>query len=124
MGEQCSIALAISLNERLVESETVCQWAGPYVLVIATTLPDLGIELHSSFLGHEGATCATYLVLGPAGHDPLIITDEHAHGPDPVIGARACVYEHHNTLLDTLKGLRYRVSLEVPDHAFEQLERA
>jgi len=124
MGDQRSVALTISLNERRVTSETICQWAGPYVLVIATTLPDLGIELHSSFLGHEGSTCSTHLVLGPTGHDPLIVTDEHSHGPDPVLGARACVYEHHNTLLEALKGLHYRVALDVPDDAFELLERA
>ena len=61
-------------------SETTCTWAGPYVLVIATALPDhgLAVEVHSTFVGHEGVpTCVTHLTLGPVGHDPVIFPVEH-----------------------------------------------
>ena len=60
MSERRTIELAVTLDGRQVSSETTCTWAGPYVLVIATALPDhgLAVEVHSTFVGHEGVpTC-------------------------------------------------------------------
>jgi len=102
-------------------------WAGPYVLAIATVLPGPGLaaEVHSSFVGHPGVpTCATHLTLGPVGHAPLTITAEHEHANlDPTIKARECAYEHAQIVLGTLKSLGYEVGIDVPDGAFEELER-
>lgn len=64
MSDRRTVTLEVKLNGRKVASETVCMWAGPYVLVIATTLPDpeLAVEVHSTFVGHEGVpTLATHL---------------------------------------------------------------
>src|SRR4029077_14644725 len=80
MSERRTIELAVTLDGRSLASETTCMWAGPYVLTIATTLPDRGlaVELHSTFVGHEGVpTCVTHLTLGPVGHEPAIAQVEH-----------------------------------------------
>ena len=79
MGALRTIALDVTLDGRRADSETTCTWAGPYVLVIATVLPELGlaVDVHSTFVGHEGVpTCATHLTLGPVGHDPVIVLVE------------------------------------------------
>jgi len=119
--------LEISLDGRSVESETTCISAGPYVLVIATVLPEAGlaVEVHSTFVGHGGVpTFATHLTLGPAGHAPVTTTAEHDRASlDPTIRARACAYEHAQIVIETLTGLEYSVALDVPDDAFSQLER-
>jgi hypothetical protein len=127
VSDRRTIALHVTLDGRRADSETSCMWAGPYVLVIATVLPGPGLaaEVHSSFVGHLGVpTCATHLTLGPIGHAPLTITAEHEHtNLDPTIKARECVYEHAQIVLGTLKGLGYEVGIDVPDDAFEELER-
>ena len=45
-----TIALDVTLDGRQADSETICTWAGPYVLVIATVLPEAGLafEVHST----------------------------------------------------------------------------
>lgn len=121
------VDLEVRLDGRRVSSETTGVWAGPYVLTIATTLPDRGLALTltSAFVGHEGvATHATHLALGPPGHDPEISTSKYANASlDPVLAPRGCVYEHVQILLDRLKQLGYEVSIEVPEDAFLALER-
>jgi hypothetical protein len=127
MSERRTIELAVTLDGRLLASETTCMWAGPYVLTIATTLPDhgLAVELHSTFVGHEGVpTCVTHLTLGPVGHEPVIAQVEHDRANlDPMLRARECAYEHVQVLLETLKSLDYEVAIDMPDDAFKDLER-
>ena len=127
MSERRTIELAVTLDGRQVSSETTCTWAGPYVLVIATALPDRGlaVEVHSTFVGHEGVpTCVTHLTLGPVGHDPVIFPVEHDRANlDPMLKARECAYEHVEIVLETLTRLGYEVGIDVPDDAFKELER-
>jgi hypothetical protein len=127
MSGRRTIALEIKLDQRPADSETTCIWAGPYVLVIATVLPEHGLaaEVHSTFLGHAGvATCATHLTLGPVGFAPLTIIAEHEHADlDPTINARGCVYEHARIVLEILQGVGYEAGIDVPDDAFGELER-
>jgi hypothetical protein len=127
MSERRNVPLAVTLDGRQVTSETTCMWAGPYVLTIATALPDqaLALEVHSTFVGHEGvATCVTHLTLGPVEHDPTIAQVEHPHASlDPMLRARECAYEHIQIVLATLRQLGYEAAIEVPDNAFEDLER-
>jgi hypothetical protein len=127
VSDRRTIALAVTLDGRRVSSETTCMWAGPYVLAIATALPDheLALEIHSVFVGHEGVpTCVTHLTLGPVGHDPVIVPVEHEHANlEPMLKARSCVYEHAEIVLETLKRLDYEVRVDVPDDAFDELER-
>jgi len=127
MSGRRTIALEVKLDQRPADSETTCMWAGPYVLVIATVLPERGLtaEVHSTFLGHAAvATRATHLILGPVGFAPLTTTAEHKHSDlDPTINARGCVYEHARLVLEILQGLGYEARIEVPDDAFGELER-
>ncbi len=127
MGERRKVPLAVTLDGRQVASETACIWAGPYVLTIATALPDhgLAVEVHSTFVGHEGVpTCVTHLTLGPVEHDPTIAQVEHPHASlDPLLRARECAYEHVQIVLQTLKRLGHEVTIAVPDNAFQELER-
>ncbi|HEX5308942.1 MAG TPA: hypothetical protein VFW38_07670 [Solirubrobacteraceae bacterium] len=127
MSERRTVPLAIARDGRRIASETTCIWAGAYVLTIATALPDQGLalEVHSTFVGHEGVpTCVTHLTLGPVDHDPVIAQVEHPHASlDPILRARECAYEHVQIVLETLKQLGYEVTIDVPDNAFEDLER-
>jgi hypothetical protein len=122
-----TIDLEIRIQGSVVESETTCMWAGPYVLALATTLPspELAIEIHSSFVGHHGVpTCSTHLTLGPADAGPVISTTTHEDmALDPVINSRQCVYEHWNIVLEQLAALGYTATMLVPRDAFDQLER-
>lgn len=127
MSDLRTIPLAVTLNGRQVDSETTCVWAGPHVLVIATVLPDhgLALELDSIFVGHEGVpTCVTHLTLGPVGEDPVIVPVEHEHASlNPKLKARECAYEHAEIVLETLNRLGYEAGINMPDDAFEELER-
>ena len=121
------VDLEVKLDGRRVESETTCMWAGAYVLTVATVLPDRGLafELVSSFVGHRDvATHVTHLTLGPAGKAAEIGAHDHAHESlDPMIRARECAYEHVQVLLQQLTSLGHDVSIDVPDDAFDELER-
>lgn len=121
------VDLDVKLDGRRVESETTCMWAGAYVLTVATVLPERGLafELVSSFVGHRDvATHATHLALGPPGKAAEISAHDHAHESlDPMIRARECAYEHVQVLLEQLTSLGHDVSIEVPDDAFDELER-
>ena len=127
MSEYRTVLLSVTLDGRPAVSETTCMWSGPYVLTIATALPDhgLAVEVHSTFVGHEGVpTCVTHLTLGPVGHDPAIVQVEHDHASlDPTLRARGCAYEHVQVVLETLKRLGHEVAVDVPEYAFEDLER-
>ncbi|HEY5194636.1 MAG TPA: hypothetical protein VIJ39_12290 [Solirubrobacteraceae bacterium] len=127
MSDLRTIPLAVTLNGRQVDSETTCVWAGPHVLVIATVLPDhgLALELDSIFVGHEGVpTCVTHLTLGPVGENPVIVPVEHEHASlNPKLKARDCAYEHAEIVLETLNRLGYEAGINMPDDAFEELER-
>jgi hypothetical protein len=122
-----AIDLEVSLGGKQVTSETTAICAGPDVLTIATVLPDHGVlfELTSTFIGHEGVdTHVAHLVLGPTGEDAQIHTTDHPHERlDPTYDPRGCTYEHIQILLEHLKRLGHDVAIDVPDGAFEQLER-
>ncbi len=121
------VDLKVKLDGRRVESETTCMWAGAYVLTVATVLPDRGLafELVSTFVGHRDVvTHVTHLALGPPGTGAEISAQDHAHESlDPMIRARECAYEHVQVLLEQLTSLGHEASIEVPDGAFDELER-
>jgi hypothetical protein len=127
MNEQRLIPLCVTLDGRLVSSETTCEWSGAYVLVIATTLPDpgLALEVYSTFVGHPGVdTCVTHLRLGPVGQEPLMSTAKHEHNDlNPKTKPRECAYEHMEILVEALNGLGFEVGIVMPEGAFGELER-
>lgn len=128
MPDSRLIPLRVTLDGRQLESETVCVWSGPYVMTIATTLPQAGIaiEVQSVFVGHEDIdTYAVYLTLGPVGSQTQIVKAEYdRESLDPTMRPTACAYEHAHIVLEALKRLGGASgAIEVPDHAFEDLER-
>ncbi|HTB70752.1 MAG TPA: hypothetical protein VK707_07220 [Solirubrobacteraceae bacterium] len=127
MSDRRKVGLQVKLDGRLVESETTVTWAGPYVLAIATVLPEreLLLGVHSCFLGHEDVpTLASHIVVGPRERTPYAVTAEHDHASvDPVLHPRECVYEHAGIVVEALKALSEHVGIEVPDDAFAAIER-
>jgi hypothetical protein len=127
VGDPREIQLDVTLDGRLVDSETTCEWAGPYALGIATVLPGQGLaaEVHSIFVGHEGVpTRVTHLSLGPIGYDPFTRTGEHEHSElNPKTKPRECAYEHMRILIEIVKDLGYDIRIDMPDDAFAELER-
>lgn len=127
MSDRRTIALEVTLDGRRTESETIWAWTGPHILAVCTVLPERGLatDLHSAFVGYPGVpTCATHLMLGPVGHAPFIIVAEHEHANlEPMIKARECVYEHAAVLLENLKGLNFKLGIDLADDAFDDLER-
>jgi len=128
MNEQRrGIDLTVTLGGKRVTSETTAICAGPDVLSIVTVLPDHGVlfELTSIFIGHKGVnTHAAHLVLGPAGEDNEIHTEEHPHQRlNPADDPRGCAYEHIHVLMEHLDRLGHKPAIDLPDDAFGELER-
>jgi hypothetical protein len=125
VSERHDVTLHVKIAGKPVTSETTCMWAGPYILAIATVLPDRGLALgvHSSFLGHSGVpTLASHIVLGPVGHAPYAVSAEHDHAElDPSLRPRECIYEHAGIVVEALKAISEDVGIDVPDDAFAAL---
>lgn len=121
------IDLEVRLGGARVSSETTAICAGPDVLTIVTVLPDHGVlfELTTTFVGHKGVdTHIAHLVLGPPGEDPAIETEDHPHQRlNPTYDPRGCAYEHIHVLMEHLRRLGHDPAIDLPDDAFEELER-
>ena len=100
------LAIAFTLDGEPVESTTLLVRVGPYVLVLQTVMPQSGLalELHSTFVGHNGvSTHANHLLLGPVGHPPRVIArDDDWRVIDPVSRPDSCVYAHCHELIGLL----------------------
>jgi hypothetical protein len=116
-------AVDIRIAGRAVPSETLFAYAGAFQLTLSTALPDEGVQLHSSYLGHESAahTSASHLLIAPRGR-PRLWAVEHDPANLPVMYARRhCLLDHLAVLADEL---RQRTNAEVlVDVAPEALER-
>ena len=96
-------------------ASTQLGYAGAYSMTLSTTLPELALELHSSYLGHaQTATSAAHLVLMPnlrelrhVKHDPGALPV--AGGPPGEPGARG----RGALLLDHLAELQAAISHSV-----------
>jgi hypothetical protein len=127
-------APAITIDGQPARASTQLGYAGAYSVTLSTALPARGIELHSSYLGHEQtATHAAHLLLAPGAH--RLRHTEHGPGALPVAGpARGLPGAHGRgaLLLDHLAELRAHLSelagadvhVDVADIALEQLDRA
>ena len=121
------IDLDVRLGGKQVSGETTAICAGPDVLSIVTVLPDHGVlfQLISTFIGHKGVdTHVTHLVLGPPGEDPEIHTEDRLHELlDPAYDPRSCAYEHIHVLMEHLRRLGHKPTIDIPENAFRELER-
>ncbi len=127
-----SIDLQITLDGRPAKSETRFTRAGAWVLTIASTLPGPDgpvVELHSTYVGHPGLrTRATHLQLGPDCGQSALLSAEHADDRQPedclvLFRPRDLAYDHAHRLLELLQQLGHTASVDIPEHAFNALER-
>ena len=121
--ERTSIRIDITLDGRPESFETLVASAGPYALVLSSVLSGRAIELHSSYLGHPGAsTQASHLLLAPGVSESETI--EHDQASIPVMVARRrCLYDHLQRLQDHLSGLGHVALIPLADDALLAVER-
>ena len=76
----------VTIDGTLTRASTQLGYAGAYSVTLSTTLPALGVELHSAYLGHEAtATLAGHLLLAPRRR--RLRHSAHPPGALPVAGA-------------------------------------
>jgi hypothetical protein len=94
----------IQLDRRHARSETLLAEAGPYALSLSTTLPDLALALHSTYLGHRNAadTQVAHLLLCAETAETESRTVVHAELP-VAYARRRCLYDHLHRLQDLLE---------------------
>jgi hypothetical protein len=122
--EQTDIPVKILLDGESVRSQTRARSVGPYVLVLDTVLGDHGIDLHSTYTGHERtSTLASHLLLAPPGLKDTIAA-EHEHESIPVTHARRrCLYDHLQHLQDLLQRTGADANIPLDEEAVAAVER-
>ena len=88
-----------------LRSETLLAEAGAYALTFSTNLRDLGVELHSSYVGHmrAAATQVAELVLGLGETGAETSARELPGAVVPVVYARRrCLIDHLERLQEVL----------------------
>jgi hypothetical protein len=117
----------IRIADRVVASETLFAYSGAFQLTLSTALPNEGVQLHSSYLGHESAehSSASHLLIAPGGR-PRVWAVEHDPASLPVMYARRhCLLDHLAVLADELRQHTDReVVLDVVPDALEQIDHA
>ena len=96
-----------------IASETRYAEAGAYVLALGSCVPDLGVELHSVYVGHPGVSMRiTHLALSGPPSQAASETVVRPQGDLPVVFARRrCLFDHLQRLQDELAGLGHRVGI-------------
>lgn len=111
------LPVQITLDGCPVGSSTRLTELGGYHVALSTVLTDprLPIELHSSYVGHQGtATCATHLTLAPGDANTRVV--EHEHDQLPVTHARErCVLDHLGVLVELAAEHDRRLGVQLPD---------
>jgi hypothetical protein len=116
----------LAVEGRAVESKSWLAYAGAYQLTLWTIVPELALELHSSYLGHPGGeTAVAHLQLRP-GEQPALVSEQRPGGELPIREARRlCLYDHlaglRQLVADHTEG---SVSVEIADQALELVDIA
>lgn len=123
MDRQTGIPARILIDGLDVRVQVRVAVFSPYVLALDTTLPDHGIELHSTYTGHETVmTRVIHLLLAPAIGET--ITASHEHVLMPVVYERQrCLYDHLAHLQDLFKRLGLDARIELEDRALAVIGR-
>ena len=116
--------------ELLVDGEPVrCrlsyQWAG--ALTLSSVCPDLGVELHSNYLGHPDAEASTIATVRlRSGVRPEVTSELRDAATLPVREARRrCLLDHLAELRDLVaEASEGEVSIEFADEAAELVDVA
>jgi hypothetical protein len=119
-------AAEIRIAGRGVSSETLFAYAGAFQLTLSTALREEGVQLHSSYLGHEAAerSSAAHLFIAP-GSWPRVWSIDHDPATLPVMHARRhCLLDHLAVLADELRErTQLEVLVDVAPEALELLDR-
>lgn len=85
----------LAVSGRRLPCTTELAYFGAYQLTIWTVVPELAVELHSSYLGHpDGESAVAHLQL-QAGEGPTTVTEVRPGSTLPVREhRRLCLYNH------------------------------
>jgi hypothetical protein len=121
--EQTDIPVQIVLDGEPARSQTRATAVSPYVLVLDTVLGEHGVDLHSTYTGHDAtSTRATHLLLAPDLQETLAA--EHEHDAIPVTHARRrCLYDHLQQLQDLLEQTGAEAIIPIDEQAIAAIER-
>jgi hypothetical protein len=109
-----------------VPSSSHLLYSGGYQLTLSTVVPELALELHSSYLGHpDGETAVSHLQLRP-DEPPATLAELQPGRSMPVRKAkRLCLYDHLATLRELVADTTAaEVRVEVADRALEVVDLA
>src|SRR3954447_9422563 len=96
MGERQPLGVEVALDGRSRAADTRYVEAGAYVPVLSSCVAELGVELHSVYVGHTGvSTHVTHLVLHGPPSRAATETVVRAQVELPVVFAqRRCLFDH------------------------------
>jgi hypothetical protein len=120
-------AAEIRIAGRAVPSETLFAYAGAFQLTLSTALPDEGVQLHSSYLGHGSAehSSASHLLIAPGGRPRLWVVEHDPAGLPVMYARRQCLLDHLAVLAEELRRrANDEVLLEVPPEALDRIDHA
>jgi hypothetical protein len=88
-------------------------------------VPDLGVELHSVYVGHPGtSTHVTHLALSGPPSQAASATAVYPESDLPVVSARRrCLFDHLQRLQDELGVLGHQAGIKVDDSGVSELEQ-
>jgi hypothetical protein len=119
-------APGLTVDGRPLGCTTSLAYAGAYQLSLSTVVPELAVELHSSYLGHpDGETAVSHLQLRPA-EPPATVADLQPGPSLPVREARRlCLYDHLAVLRELVADeADAQVSVEVAERALDLVDFA
>jgi hypothetical protein len=119
-------APSLTVDGRPLACTTSLAYAGAYQLTLSSVVPELAVELHSSYLGHpDGETAASHLRLRP-GEAPSTVAELEPRGSLPVReGRRLCLYDHLAVLRELVADeAGARVSVDVAERALALVDNA
>lgn len=116
---------AIHVEGRARRSETRFASAGAHVLTLSTAIGDLGVQLHSTYVGHPDAETQIAELLIEPRSGATTSNRTAVAGELPVSFARGlCLYDHLHALRDKLEEMGFEdVLIDVPEPASASIER-
>jgi hypothetical protein len=116
----------LAVDGRRLPCTTHLAYFGAYHLTISTVVPELAVELHSSYLGHpDGESAVAHLQLQP-GERPVTVTESQPGSALPVReNRRLCLYDHlaalRQLVTDAVGGT---VTVDIADQALALVDLA
>ncbi len=116
----------LAVDGRRLPCTTRLAYLGAYQLTIWTIVPELDVELHSTYLGHpDGEAAVAHLQLQP-DTSPVTVTELQPGRSIPVREARRlCLYDHLAVLRQLVADVACgTATVDVADQALELVDLA